>query len=95
MGPRSVRSTVFTAEQEALIVGFRKYTLLPLDDCLYTLQATIPHLTRSYLHRCLRRHGVNRVAVMKDGKPKKTFKTYPMGYFHIDIAEGRTGEGKF
>jgi len=25
--------------------------LLPLDDCLYALQATIPHLTRSSLHR--------------------------------------------
>jgi hypothetical protein len=28
-----------------------KHTLLPLDDCLYALQATIPHLTRSSLHR--------------------------------------------
>jgi hypothetical protein len=27
---------------------------LPLDDCLYALQPTIPHLTRSSLHRCLR-----------------------------------------
>ena len=31
--------------------------LLPLDDCLYALQPTIPHLTGS-LHRCLQRHGV-------------------------------------
>jgi hypothetical protein len=29
----------------------RKLSLLPLDDCLYALQATIPHLTRSSLHR--------------------------------------------
>lgn len=27
-------------------------------------------------------------------KPKKKFKRYPIGYFHIDIAEVRTGEGK-
>jgi hypothetical protein len=33
-----------------------RHTLLPLDDCLYALQATIPHLTRSALHRCLQRH---------------------------------------
>ncbi|TCW29111.1 hypothetical protein EDC20_1011, partial [Gluconobacter oxydans] len=31
------------------------HTLLPLDDCLYALQASIPHLTRSALHRCLQR----------------------------------------
>lgn len=39
------------------MVAFRRYTLLPLDDCLYALQPTIPHLTRSSLHRCLQRHG--------------------------------------
>lgn len=47
------RSTVLTPEQEAIVVAFRQHTLLPLDDCLYALQATIPHLTRSTLHRCL------------------------------------------
>jgi len=30
-----------------LVVTFRKHTLLPLDNCLYALQATIPVLTRS------------------------------------------------
>ena len=34
MGPKEVRSTVLTKEEEAAIVAFRKYTLLPLDDCL-------------------------------------------------------------
>src|SRR5437016_2157739 len=51
MGPKVPRSTVLSAEEEALAVAFRKHTLLPLDDCLYALQATIPHLTRSSLHR--------------------------------------------
>ena len=36
-----------------MVVAFRRHTLLPLDDCLYALQPTIPHLTRSSLHRCL------------------------------------------
>jgi transposase-like protein len=40
-GPKHPRSTVLTVEQEAIIVAFRKHTLLPLDDCLYALQATI------------------------------------------------------
>ncbi len=51
-GPREPRSAVLSIEEEAVIVAFRRYTLLPLDDCLYALQPTIPHLTRSSLHRC-------------------------------------------
>jgi hypothetical protein len=43
MGPKHPRSTVLTLEEEAVIVAFRKHTLLPLDDCLYALQSTIPH----------------------------------------------------
>lgn len=45
-GPKDARSTVLSLE-EAIVVAFRKHTLLPLDDCLYALQATIPQLTRS------------------------------------------------
>ncbi|MGY3333474.1 hypothetical protein ACVILI_006551 [Mesorhizobium sp. USDA 4775] len=75
--------------------GFRRYTLLPLDDCLYALQATIPHLTRSSLHRCLQRHGIGRLPDVEGDKPaKRKFKSYPIGYFHIDIAEVRTEQGK-
>src|ERR671916_3465171 len=55
-GPSNPRSTVLTIQEEAIIVAFRRHTLLPLDDCLYALQPTIPHLTRSSLHRCLQRH---------------------------------------
>lgn len=49
MGPRERRSMLLSPEEEAMIVAFRKHTLLPLDDCLYALQATIPQLTRSIL----------------------------------------------
>ena len=41
-GPREPKSTVLSVEEEAIVVAFRRHTLLPLDDCLYTLQATIP-----------------------------------------------------
>ena len=51
-GPKEAHSTVLSLEDEAIIVAFRRHTLLPLGDCLYALQATIPHLTRSALHRC-------------------------------------------
>jgi hypothetical protein len=61
MGPKNFHSTVLTAEEEAMVVDFRKHTSLPRDDCLYLLQATIPHLRRSSRHRCLQRHGINRL----------------------------------
>ncbi len=94
-GPKQPRSTVLTQIEEAMIVAFRKHTLLPLDDCLYALQPTIPHLTRSALHRCLQRHGVSRLPDVEGDKPKRQrFKRYPIGFFHIDIAEMHTAEGK-
>ena len=94
MGPKECRSTVLSQEEEALAVAFRRYTLLPLDDCLYALQATIPHLTRSSLHRLFQRHGISRLPDVEGARPKKKFKAYPIGYFHIDIAEVWTEEGK-
>src|SRR6185437_15560925 len=91
-GPKEPRSTVLTVEEEAVIVAFRRYTLLPLDDCLYALQPTIPHLTRSSLHRCLQRRGISRLPGVEGDKPaKKTFKTYPIGYFHIDNRRSANG----
>ena len=94
-GPREPRSTTLSIEEEAVVVAFRRHTLLPLDDCLYALQGTIPHLTRSSLHRCLQRHGISRLPEVEGDQPaKKRFKTYPVGFFHIDIAEVQTAEGK-
>jgi len=94
-GPKQPRSTVLSEVEEAAIVAFRRHTLLPLDDCLYALQPTIPHLTRSSLHRCLQRHGISRLPDVDGDKPaKKKFKRYPIGYFHVDIAELHTAEGK-
>ena len=60
MGPTPA-STVLTAAEEAMAVAFRQHTQLPLDDCLYALQETIPHLSRSALHRLFQRHGINRL----------------------------------
>ena len=94
-GPKEPRSRVLSVEEEAVVVAFRKHTLLPLDDCLYALQPTIPHLTRSSLHRCLKRHGISRLPQVEgEAWPKRKFKPYPIGYFHIDLAEVRTAQGK-
>ena len=94
-GPTEPSSTVLSKSEEAMVVAFRRHTLLPLDDCLYALQPSIPHLTRSALHRCLQRHGISRLPDMEGDKSKRQkFKRYPIGYFHVDIAELRTNEGK-
>jgi hypothetical protein len=95
MGPKAPRSTVLTPEQEAICVAFRRHTLLALDDCLYALQSSIPGLTRSSLHRCFQRHGISRLPELKGDQPaKKKFAKYPIGYFHLDIAEVHTEEGR-
>ena len=94
-GPKEAHFISLSLEEEAIIVAFRRHTLLPLDDCLYALLPTIPRLTRSSLHHCLQRHGISRLPDTDGDKPKrKKFKLYPIGYFHIDIAELRTAEGK-
>jgi hypothetical protein len=83
------------AGRQAIIVAFRKHTLLPLDDCLYALAADhsapdalliapLPATSRDL--PTAGRGG--------DKPPKKKFKSYPIGYFHIDIAEVQTAEGK-
>ena len=94
-GPKDPRSTVLSEEEGAMMVAFRRHTLLPLDDCLYALQPSVPHLTRFSLHRCLQRHGISRLPDVEGDKPKRQkFKRYLIGYFHIDIAEVRTEEGE-
>src|ERR1700751_758542 len=94
-GPKEVRSSVLSVVDDAILIAFRRHPLLPLDDCLYALQPTIPHLTRSSLHRCLQRPGIGRLPEVEGSKPgRKKFERYPIGYFHIDLAEVRTAEGK-
>jgi hypothetical protein len=59
--------------------------LLPLDDCLYVLQPTIQHLTRSSLDRCLQPHEISRLPQVGDTSAKRKFKAS----FIIDIAEAQ------
>jgi len=95
MGPKQPRSVSLSVQEEAACLAFRRHTLLPLDDCLYALQDSIPHLSRSSLHRLFQRHGISRLPDPDaDAAPKKPFKAYPIGYLHIDIAEVRTEDGK-
>ncbi len=95
MGPGRPRSTVLTEAEEAIVVEFRRRTLLPLDDVLGCLREAIPTLTRSAPHRCLIRHGISRLP--QDGEKVSTrrrFAETAIGYVHIDVCELRLTGGK-
>lgn len=58
------------------------------------LKDTIPNLSRSALHRCLQRHGISPLPVEETQAQRKRFKTYEIGYVHIDSCELRHADGK-
>jgi hypothetical protein len=94
MGLKAPKSTVMTPAEEAIVVAFRQKSLLPLDDVLGCLRDTIPNLSRSALHRCLQRRGISRLPVEETKGQRKRFKTYEIGYVHIDSCELRHVDGK-
>ena len=95
MGPSRPHSSVLTEAEEAIVVEFRRRTLLPLDDVLGCLREAIPALSRSALHRCLQRHGISRLpqGEVKASK-RRRFAETRIGYVHIDVCELRLAEGK-
>ncbi len=77
----------------------RKHGISDATFCKYKAKyggMDVSDETRSALHRCLQRHGISRLPNVEGDKPKRSkFKRYPIGFFHIDIAEVQTAEGKF
>src|SRR3712207_6298422 len=95
MGPSRPRSSVLTEAEEAIVVEFRRRTLLPLDDVLGCLRETIPKLSLSALHRCLVRHGISRLPQGDErASRRKRFAETAIGYVHVDICELRLAQGK-
>jgi transposase InsO family protein len=95
MGPSRPHSSVLTEAEEAIVVEFRRRTLLPLDDVLGCLREAIPKLTRSALHRCLVRHGISRLPHDPEKASKRgRFAETKIGYVHIDVCELRLSEGR-
>jgi hypothetical protein len=94
-GPTQPRSTVLTGAEEAMVVAFRRHTLLSLDDRLCALQPPIPHLTRSALHRCLQRHGISRLPDVEADKPNgRSSSAIPSGSFISTSRKCRTPKGR-
>ena len=77
--------------QELLVVELRKLLLLPLDDLLVVTHEFInDRVSRSGLSRCLRRHGVSRLADLvpreeTEKTPAKGFKDDEPGFVHVDV----------
>jgi len=61
---------------------------------LGSLRDTIANLSRSALHRCLQRHGISRLPKDDTRDSRKRFKSYVIGYVHIDSCELRHADGK-
>ena len=81
--------TTLTPAQEAVAVALRTTLLLPLDDLLAVAREFLnPHVSRSGLDRCLRRHGVGNLRELKPKVVKpayQPFKAYEPGYLHLDV----------
>ena len=93
-GPLKPKSVLSEVQQE-LICEFRRVTKFSLDDIYITLKDKIPELSRSNLHRCLKRNGLSVLPKEEaEKREKKKFKDYPIGFVHIDITEIRTDEGR-
>lgn len=77
--PSEPRSPILTEAKKAAIAAFRRHRLPPMDDCLYSLQPSIPQLTGSALRGCLQRHGLSRLPHMDGDTPKRSkFKHSPI-----------------
>ena len=76
--------TVLTPAQETVVVHLRRTLLLPLDDLLaVTREFICPHVSRSGLDRCLRRHGAGNLNALKPQEPAVAHKvTLPRFHVH-------------
>jgi hypothetical protein len=85
MEPASPHGTALSPAEAAMVVEFRRRTLLPLDNVLGCLRDSIPKLTRPSLHRCLERHGISRLPEEPDRSSKRgKFAATAIGYVPIN-----------
>ena len=83
--PPKTSTSKLTALEEALVCELRRAVELGLDDITEVMQRCVnPQLSRSAIHRCLVRHGLNRRP-----KPEKptvgVFQAASVGFIHVDL----------
>lgn len=74
-----------SAIEEALVCELRTELRLPLDDIVEVMRRCAnPKLSRSAIHRCLRRHGLSRRP--EPDKPSVgVFEQATVGFIHVDL----------
>jgi transposase InsO family protein len=79
-------ATTMTDWEEALCLELRRALDLPLDDIVEAMRRCLnPKLSRSAIHRCLKRHGIS-TRRRPDKRPVSAFETpSPAGFIHIDV----------
>ena len=79
-------ATAISQWEEALIVELRRSLTLPLDDIVEAMRRCLnPKLSRSAVHRCLKRHGLS-ARLTPQQAPAAVFQTdTPAGFIHIDV----------
>ena len=79
-------ATAISDWEEALIVELRQSLALPLDDIVEAMRRCLnPNLSRSGIHRCLKRHGLS-ARLTPQQAPAAVFHTEtPAGFIHIDV----------
>src|SRR6266700_4047999 len=72
--------------EETLVVELRRSLALPLDDICEAMRRCVnPQLSRSGIHRCLKRHGLS-ARFTPQKLPAAAFQTdAPAGFIHIDV----------
>ena len=87
-------ATRFTAEEEEVVRELRVRLGLSLDDMLEVVRRCVrADISRSALHRCLRRLGLSRAAPPVE-PGHRPFDAAPFGYVHADLKHLARLEGK-
>lgn len=78
-------ATSFSPLEEALVCELRTELQLPLDDITEVMRRCVNgKLSRSAIHRCLKRHGLNRRPVATK-PPVGVFEHATVGFIHVDL----------
>ena len=81
-------------QEEQLVVELRQSVSLGLDDIVEVMRRCCnPKLSRSAIHRCLKRHGISQRPPVPRPVPQ-SFETAGVGFIHIDLKHLTRLEGR-
>jgi hypothetical protein len=87
-GPKAPLLKGLDRTEEAFLVQYRLATGFRLEHCLAHLKESYPDLSRSALHRCLKRHGVGRLDKAFMAQRKAQSARHIEGYFWLTVLHG-------